>query len=213
LGDFLLSKVFKMCAELRPEIAKEIAWAAMITCQGELNQNLRKHNWKISQAEYIEVISDKTAAIFKSCCRLGAFLSGADEQTIQNLTDFGLNIGIAFQIVDDLLDVCGDKNRTGKNIGNDFETAKPTLPLIHFLGFAENKEKSELLTLLQSETSVSSLSVDIKQKLIDSGSLDYSKQYAEKLINEAINNLAPLPQNPAKTSLIETAKFILHQVN
>lgn len=213
LGDFLLSKVFKMCAELRPEIAKEIASAAAITCQGELNQNLQKHNWQISESEYIEIISDKTAAIFKSCCKLGAFLAGADEQTVQNLADFGLNIGIAFQIADDLLDISGDKNRTGKNIGNDFETAKPTLPLIHFLSSADNKQKAELLTLLESDTSTASFSAGIKQKLINSGSLDYSKQYAEQLINEAINNLAPLPQDPAKNSLIDTAKFILHQVN
>ncbi len=211
LGDFLLSKVFKMCAELRPQVAKEIASAAAITCEGELNQNLQKHNWQMSESEYLEIIADKTAALFRSCCKLGAFLAGANEQISQNLADFGLNTGIAFQIVDDLLDIAGDKNKTGKNNGNDFETAKPTLPLIHFLSSANKKEKSELLALLDSDIPAASIETEIKQKLKKSGSLIYAKEQAQSLINEAIENLAPLPQSTAKTSLIDTATFILNR--
>lgn len=211
LGDFLLSKVFKMCAELKPPVAKEIASAAAITCEGELNQNLQKHNWQMSESEYIEIIADKTAALFRSCCKLGAFLAGTDEKITQNLSDFGLNTGIAFQIVDDLLDISGDKKEIGKNNGNDFETAKPTLPLIHFLSSASKKEKSELLALLDSDTPASSIAAEINQKLKKFGSLAYAKEQAQRLISEAIENLDPLPQNQAKTSLIETAQFILNR--
>lgn len=213
LGDFLLSKVFKMCAELHPPVAKEIASAAARTCEGELNQNLQKHNCKMTESDYIEIITEKTAAIFASCCKLGAFLSGANEQIIQRFADFGLNTGVAFQIIDDLLDISGDKNKTGKNSGKDFETAKPTLPLIHLLSYADKKQKTQLIELLESDSPAANTTDKVKQLLQQTKSLEYTQNCAERYISKALSSIESFPPSPAKTSLIDTAKFILHRVN
>lgn len=209
LGDFLLSKVFKMCAELRPEVAKEIATAAAKTCEGELNQNVHKADWQIDEAGYLEIITDKTGAIFRSCCRLGAFLAGAGQEEQQQLAKFGLAVGTAFQIVDDLLDITGEKVQIGKNLGSDFERAKPTLPLIHFLSSAQEDQKAEFLNLVNSDAGIESVASIIRAMLDKAGSLRYAKQRAEQFIAEAIQSLQNLSERPVKTALIDTAQFIL----
>ena len=88
----------------------------MRVCEGELRQTVQKRNWRLSEAEYIEIITEKSASFFGGCCRLGAMLSQADEEQIESLARFGLLAGIAFQITDDLLDIAGDENRTGKTL-------------------------------------------------------------------------------------------------
>ncbi|HUT47210.1 MAG TPA: polyprenyl synthetase family protein, partial [Sedimentisphaerales bacterium] len=113
LGDFLLSRVFKMCADLESKVANVIATAAVRLCEGELRQVVQKHNWQLSETEYIDVITEKSAVLFSSSCMLGGLLAGASESQAQSLADFGLNAGIAFQITDDLLDIVGDESKTG----------------------------------------------------------------------------------------------------
>jgi octaprenyl-diphosphate synthase len=211
LGDFLLSKVFKMCAELRPEVAKEIATAAARTCEGELNQNIRKADWRMNEAEYLEIITDKTGAIFSSCCRLGAFLAGAGRDEEQHLAQFGLAVGTAFQIVDDLLDITGDRVQIGKNLGSDFERAKPTLPLIHFLSSIQQDQKAQLLSWVNSDASIESVAYAIREMLDKAGSLQYAKRRAEQFIDESIQSLQILPDSRAKAALIDTAQFILNR--
>ena len=127
LGDFLLGKAFKICAGLEPEIADIIAGTAVRVCEGELRQVTERQNWQLSESEYIEIITEKSAALFSSCCLLGGHLAGASETQIRSLADFGLNTGIAFQITDDLLDIIGDESKTGKTPGSDIDN----LSLIH----------------------------------------------------------------------------------
>ncbi|GAG45675.1 unnamed protein product, partial [marine sediment metagenome] len=131
LGDFLLSKVFKMCADLKPRFQKIIAAAAARTCEGELRQIIQKQNWQLSEPEYIDIITEKSAAFFSSCCSLGGLLADASETEARLLTCFGLNVGIAFQITDDLLDIVGDESKTGKTSGSDVDKNKLTLAVIH----------------------------------------------------------------------------------
>lgn len=121
LGDFLLSRVFKMCAELKPQFQKVIAATVVRTCEGELSQIIQRRNWQLSESEYIEIITEKSAALFSSCCHLGGLLAGASETQIRSLTCFGLNTGIAFQITDDLVDIIGDESKTGKTLGSDVD--------------------------------------------------------------------------------------------
>lgn len=210
LGDFLLSKVFKMCAELRPEVAKEISTAAARTCEGELNQNIRKADWQMDEAEYLEIISDKTAVIFSSCCKLGVFLAGAGRKEQQHLAEFGLAVGTAFQITDDLLDIVGKKQQTGKLPGSDFERAKPTLPLIHFLKSAQQNQKSRFLNLIDSDAGTASIAAEIKEMLDEAGSLQYAKQQAKQFTTESIQSLQILSDSQAKAALTDTAQFILN---
>ena len=203
LGDFLLSRVFKMCAELRPAVAKMIASAVGQMCEGELNQNLNNSNWDISETEYIEIIRDKTAALFAGCCELGALLAGAQRSVSDNLAVYGQNLGTAFQIIDDVLDVIGNENNTGKIPGKDFDKAKPTLPLIHLMSQLDEKQKREFIDD----------GAGIRQAVISHGSDKYAIGRANDYAAEAVGRLEELPEGPASTALIDTAEFVVARVS
>lgn len=211
LGDFLLSRVFEMSAELDPQIAKSIAVAAGRTCQGELNQNLQKKNFELTEQQYLEIITDKTAAIFVGCCQLGAQLAGAKQADVDMLNDFGLNLGIAFQIADDLTDITGDQDNAGKTLGTDLAKTKPTLPVIHMLSAAKGNAKAELINLLEKN------GIDSQKQIVtllsDNGSFVYSHNLLTEHIDRAKSSLEHMDSNPAKSSLIELAESIAAGAN
>jgi octaprenyl-diphosphate synthase len=206
LGDFLLSKVFSMSAQLRSDVSGAIASAAGRTCQGELNQNLQKQNWRLTQQQYIEIISDKTAEIFRSCCQIGARLGGAGEDMAKNLGDYGLNLGIAFQIADDLLDITGDEEKVGKTLGTDFAETKPTLPLIHLLGSVDDRQRTVIIGL--AESSEPGAKSELAALLADNGSIEYSTGCVRQYVRQAIESLESLPDCEAKSALVDTAEFV-----
>jgi octaprenyl-diphosphate synthase len=205
LGDFLLSKAFRMCAGLEPEVVSTIALAAVRICTGELRQLTEGRNWQLSEAEYIEVITEKSASLFGCCCHLGGLLSGASETVVRMLADFGLNVGIAFQITDDLLDIIGNESKTGKTLGSDVEKDKPTLAVIHLLATMDEERKSALMSKLK--TAGESKEV-LAEMLKSSGSLEYARNCAQQFISKAVAALADLKESRAKEALIETAGFI-----
>ncbi len=145
LGDFLLGKAFRICADLGPEITNIIAGTAVRVCEGELRQVTERQNWQLSESEYIDIITEKSAALFSSCCLLGGLLAGAGETQARSLACFGLNAGIAFQITDDLLDIIGDESKTGKTLGSDIDKNKLTLAVIHLLRALDEREKSAVI--------------------------------------------------------------------
>jgi octaprenyl-diphosphate synthase len=209
LGDFLLSKVFSMSARLHSDVAGAIASTAGITCQGELNQNLQKRNWDLTQEQYIEIIADKTAEIFRSCCHIGARLSSADLDTAQKLGEYGLNLGIAFQIADDVLDIVGDEEKAGKTLGTDFAETKPTLPLIHLLGSIDGERREEIISLVS--RAGSKASSEVVTILAGNGSVEYSRDCVRRYVSRAIDSLESLPDNEAKSALIDTAKLVANR--
>ena len=211
LGDFLLSRVFKLSAEFEPDIIKIIASAAVILCEGELGQIVQQNNWQLSEDEYIDVITSKSAYLFETCCKLGAKLANADDSQIKLFSEFGLNAGIAFQIKDDLLDITGDEKKTGKTSGRDVNKNKPTLAVIHLLGNLDKSDREKIIKSYFEEND----SVSDKNTLIDilksNGSLEYAANKAQQYVSNAIASLEKLPENPAKKALIETAKFMANR--
>jgi len=208
LGDFVLSQVFTMTADLEPAAAKIIAETAVRVCQGELRQVVKKRHWRLGETEYIDIITEKSATFFGGCCRLGALLAHADEGQTESLAQFGLNAGIAFQIMDDLLDIAGDENRTGKTAQSDFAQDKPTLALIHLLRTVDAPGRAELLAMLDSPA-------DPRRALIDRfarhGSLQYAREQADRYVVRAIERLAMLPNSDARQRLVETARFMANR--
>jgi len=201
LGDFLLSKVFKMCADLEPQVVKIIATAAARTCEGELRQIAQRENWQLNEMEYIDIITEKSAALLSSCCYLGGLLGGAGEIEVRLLSDFGLNLGIAFQITDDLLDIIGDEVKTGKTLGSDVDKNKLTLAVIHLLGVMDEKGRSTVINSLCNKAG-------LVEMLRSYGSLEYAYSRAQEFVAKAIAPLAGLRESNAKEALIETARFI-----
>jgi octaprenyl-diphosphate synthase len=209
LGDFLLSQVFRMAAELDSPVAKILAQTAARVCEGELRQTVHKRNWQLSEAQYLEIITEKSASFFGGCCRLGAMLSQADEGQIESVAHFGLLAGIAFQITDDLLDIAGDESHVGKTLQSDFAKDKPTLAVIHLLRTLEAARRAEVRALLESPDGTGR---ELQALLERAGSLRYAQEQAAEYVARAIQALADVPSSPAKEALIETARFMASRV-
>ena len=208
LGDFLLSQVFKMCGELDGQLQRTIAAATARICEGEIRQISQRQNWKLNEPEYIDIITEKSASFFSSCCLLGGLLADASEQELQSLNCFGRNVGIAFQITDDLLDIMGDENKTGKTLGSDVKKDKPTLALIHLLRTADEEKQAAVIdSYLERNTNKPAL----MEMLRSYGSLEYTRQRAQEFAEKAISALAEIGGSCAKDALIETARFVANR--
>jgi octaprenyl-diphosphate synthase len=209
LGDFLLSRVIRLCATMDGVMMKAISTAAAQTCEGELRQIAQRGNWQLSESGYIEIIAQKTASLFDAACKIGAILTGAGERQVRGLTEYGQKTGIAFQITDDLLDLTGDEDKTGKPAGNDINDGKMTLAMIHYFNSAGEKEKAKALKGIKSRRSgFRRARTALAKKLAEHGSIDYARHRAEQFCREAINSLNVLKSTKAKDALIETAGFI-----
>lgn len=210
LGDFILSQVFRMAADLAPAVAKILAQTATRVCEGELRQTVQKRNWQLSEDQYIEIITEKSASFFGGCCRLGAMLAGADEQRIESLSRFGVLAGIAFQITDDLLDLGGDENRMGKTSQSDLAKDKPTLAVIHLLRTLDPDRQAQIGVLLDSAGRSQRELMDLLQR---QGSLRYARQRAADYVAQAAGELQNVPASPAKEALIATAHFLANRAS
>jgi octaprenyl-diphosphate synthase len=205
LGDFLLSKVFRVCADLKPAVVRIISAAAGRTCEGELSQTMQKGNWQLSEREYLEIITEKSAALFSGCCQAGAVLAGADKSQVELLGSFGINLGVAFQITDDLLDIIGDESKAGKTLGSDAGKSKLTLALIHLLRTVKKEAGEELIERLNNPLENKSVLLEM---LKTHGSLGYTQNKAQEFAAKAIESLAGIRESDAKDALIETVKFL-----
>ncbi len=212
LGDLLLSRVFKMCAGLKPQVSKVIAGAAIRVCEGELKQVVQRHNWQLSESEYIDVITEKSAVLFSSACSLGALLAQATKAQRQSLAEFGLNAGIAFQITDDLLDITGDESKTGKTSGSDVNKNKLTLAMIHLLAAVGEGEKEKIINSYLETDNTQYDKVALTEILSRFGSLEYAHKRAQKYVVKATQALEDLKESDAKEALIETAKFTANRI-
>jgi octaprenyl-diphosphate synthase len=205
LGDFLLSRAFVVGSRLdEPRIGQVLSETAAKICRGELRQNLERCNWDLSREGYYEIIRDKTAALFGSCCYLGALVSEADERELDCLCEFGLNVGMALQLTDDLIDIISDESIAGKTLGVDLLQGKVTLPVIHHLSCAGEGDRDGFIKRISGQLKRRELI-----KLLEaSGSLDYTRGEAERFANEAILSLKNVMDDKARKSLVEAARFV-----
>jgi len=206
LGDFLLGKVFQMCAELSDSAARTIADMAVQLCEGELRQISQIRNWDLTEQQYIDIITDKSAALLGTCCQMGAALADAPSEKVQALSRFGLYAGIAFQIADDLLDLIGDERVAGKSLQRDAEDCKPTLPLIHLMQNIKPADRPDLLAALDHDRP--QRTAVLLRLLRRYHSLDYARLRAAEYVRKAEDALGPLPPTAAKDALIATAHFM-----
>jgi len=160
-------------------------------------------------SEYIDIIRRKTASLTATCCRLGAEYAGADDTQAARFETFGESVGIAFQIVDDVLDVVGEQKQMGKTLGRDLELGKTTLPVIHYLSEASQAEQDAMLSLLASADAEDRTRV--ASTLIEFGSVDHANSVAQEYVDRAISMLDSVPPSPSRASLIQMAEFILRR--
>jgi len=200
VGDFLYSRSFQLMVELeRMDIMQILADTTNQIAEGEVLQLLHVRNPDTDEAAYLNVIERKTAILFAAGARLGAMLSGADAETSQALHDYGLQLGYAFQIADDVLDYCGDADALGKQVGDDLAEGKATLPLIHAMANSAPATRARLREIVR-KGDAGAFS-EVLTAIEAAGSLDYSQQRAREYADAATAALAGLADNPAVAAL------------
>jgi octaprenyl-diphosphate synthase len=186
-GDMLLSKAFVLAGKLETAgIAEMLSATAVRLCRGEMRQNNFK-DWRVvSEEEYLEIIADKTAALFEVCCAISGLVSGVDERAGEAMASYGYNVGMAFQIADDLLDISGDEKVTGKSGNVDLSQSKATLAVIHYLeGSEDERQREDMLEKIIKAGGKSEL-VGV---LSESGAIGYAfgraRDYSDKAVAAA----------------------------
>lgn len=206
VGDFLYSRAFQMMVEVGDmRVMQTLADATNIIAEGEVLQLLNCHDASVDADNYLRVIYCKTAKLFEAAMRLGAILSGANTANEQAVAQYGVHLGTAFQLVDDVLDYSGDVREIGKNLGDDLAEGKPTLPLIYAMQHG-SAEQSALVRKAIEDGDIALFDAVLKV-VQQTGALEYTRQQAQREADTAIAALAILPDTQYKKSLIELAEF------
>lgn len=208
LGDYLFTHAFHLTSTTGDARACEIIGRATNqVCEGELHQIMQRGNLQLTEEEYFQIIEGKTAALTQVCCQLGAMYAGSDDTTIDCLSRYGNYLGIAFQIADDLLDIVGEEDETGKSLGTDIEQKKLTLPLIYAL--QQSTEHDAMVHVLSNGHR------DKRKALLPylekAKALSYAKDKADEFASMAQNELACLPPSECKEILMDLADIAVHR--
>ncbi|MFC7301523.1 polyprenyl synthetase family protein [Cognatiluteimonas weifangensis] len=206
VGDFLYSRSFQLMVELDSmQVQRILADTTNRIAEGEVLQLLHVRNPDTDEAAYLGVIERKTAVLFAAATRLGALLAGADAATCDALHDYGLNLGYAFQIADDVLDYAADEAALGKHLGDDLAEGKATLPLIHAIVHADAAARTRLRAAI--EHGDSGAMPEVLAAIAAAGSLDYSRRRAGDYAQAAERALAGLADNAHVAALRGLARY------
>lgn len=186
LGDVLFSRAINLLAKLGDPRSLDVLTRAVSTlCEGEILQNRHRMDPGVSEALYYDVIREKTAVLYAAGCELAAHLAGASAEAVKACGTYGLELGLAFQIIDDCLDLFGDQAEVGKSLGTDLLGGKVTLPVILALGALPGDEKLAWAKRLSRAASDQALRADLKALVQESGALDEAMQRARDHGNRA----------------------------
>ncbi len=207
-GDYLFSKVLVAMYNIRDFAAFDaICSTAQRMSQGELLQIERSKDFWMEEEVYYRLIGDKTASLISAACRLGAITGDGTEEDVKTMERFGENIGLAFQIRDDILDLIGTEKKTGKPIANDLRENKITLPLLHALKQAEKREAKKIIRMVKGGANRKNINF-IVSFIKDNDGVDYASQKAEELLDASIQMLDRYEDSKYKEVLIKLVRFI-----
>ena len=210
VGDFLYSRSFQLMVELdRMDVMRLLADTTNRIAEGEVLQLLHVHNPDTDEAAYLRVIERKTAVLFAAGTRLGAMASGVDEGIQRRLYDYGMALGYAFQIADDVLDYTADAEALGKNLGDDLAEGKATLPLIHAIRHSDTGTAERLRAIVQ-EGDAGAMP-EVLAAIRATGGLDYSRERARHYAAMAGQALDGLPESDALAALRGLARYAVER--
>ncbi len=210
LGDYLFSRAFSIASPLADGLIPTIlAETANIVCEGELIQTLERNNLDLKEDDYLRIISRKTASLWAISPRLGAILSGSNGKEAEALRRYGWHLGMAFQIMDDLLDITGDERLMGKSLGTDVNLGKVTLPVIWLLSNGSRSARREALSILKSDNDDKRASL---KKIIDqTNAAQYSLLRAREYVESGAQEIEYFPYSKAKETLFLLGEHIVNQ--
>lgn len=212
VGDFLYTRAFQLMVRLgNMDILHHMAETTNTIAEGEVLQLTRAGDPATSETQYMDVITRKTAILFAAACYGAATLSGQDEHTRNTLREFGLNLGIAFQMIDDVLDYDGDATKMGKNVGDDLMEGKVTLPLIHTLRAGDEAEQAMVRQAITSRCAdqIEQITAAIKR----CGALDYTRARALHHHDLALALLTQLPAGDSRDALARVTALAINREN
>jgi octaprenyl-diphosphate synthase len=211
VGDYLLATAFRsltMLGELR--VLDTISATTSLMAKGEILQLIRQFD-TATEADYLDIIIHKTACLFAAAAKIGAVFGGADDDAQQALYEYGNQIGIAFQIIDDALDYAEDRSQVGKPLGIDLKERKVTLPLSRLLKVAGRAEKEKLDAILRKEQIEDEDVLLVVGMMQEHQVLPYTLEEARKFVEEGKTHLARLPDLPQRRTLNDLADFVVER--
>lgn len=212
VGDFLYARAFEMMVELQSlPIMNVLSHATAVIAEGEVMQLVNVRNPDLAEEQYMKVIHNKTAMLFEAASHTGALLAGAGPEQEQALKDYGKHLGLAFQLVDDVLDYRGDADTMGKNVGDDLAEGKTTLPLIHAMAHGSEQE-SNLVRQAIRKGGLDDLSrvLDIVQS---TGALDYTMDKAREQAGTALACLDSLRDSAYRGALKQLTEVAVARIS
>ncbi|GHT43976.1 polyprenyl synthetase [Planctomycetales bacterium] len=208
-GDLLLSKALELMCGGDLVGIRRLTEACRLTCEGELRQLKTAGHFEMPGDEYLRIIGGKTAPLLACSTELGAYYAGTDSETVSKFRLFGHKLGLAFQMIDDILDLVGDTETAGKTLRTDLQNQKPTLPVIVYLQNATSGQRETMLRDLRCENISEKTAAQIVDELRQSGAVGEAKRQAKQVIDEAVEIITGIDGDPtAKSALLAVADFV-----
>jgi len=212
VGDFLFSKSFSLMAEDRdPRLVLSVSEASKNLAEGEVLQLVNTCNVETTEEQYLDIIFRKTAALFSSCCQIGSVLGNASAEEGRAMMNFGKNFGIAFQLMDDVLDFVGDFDKLGKPLGTDLIDGNVTLPLMHGYWNGTDAEKERLKQVVNAHELSQSDLEEIVEMLRKYNSFEYTVDLGKKYAADAQKELEPFEDSPYLEALKSLADYTVER--
>lgn len=210
VGDFLYSRAFQMMVEVgEMRVMQVLADATNIISEGEVLQLMNCHDADVDESRYLQVIRYKTAKLFEAAAQVGAILGKASPEVEAGLAGYGMHLGTAFQLIDDVLDYSGQEAETGKHLGDDLAEGKPTLPLIYVMQHGSSEQAACVRRAIESggRDDFPAVLAAIQQ----TGALDHTRMRAAEAAAEARAAISSLPDSNYKKSLLQLSLFAVER--
>lgn len=212
VGDFLFSRAFQlMVADGSLEVLRILSNASAVIAEGEVLQLSAQNNIDTSMDEYIAVIEGKTASLFAAACEVGPVIADQNKATITAMRDYGMNLGMAFQVIDDVLDYNADREKLGKTVGDDFREGKMTAPVLFALESADEKEKQFWQRTLGDKDQKDGDLKTAQDLIAKHGALSKGMDMATHYGDKAIQCLSALPDNALRKTLEDLIPFVINR--
>ncbi len=208
-GDFLFVKAFGIGGKFDADIVELTANACAALAEGEIRQKRRAYDVSVKQDEYLDIIRRKTALPIMAGAKIAGLLAKARLEHVEALGDYGLNLGIAFQIVDDILDVVGDGTRLGKKAGTDIREGNVTLVAIHALNNGSAIDHERLASIMRKRQKKEAEVLKALSMIREAGAIDKARADARHFASIAEASLAHIPDTEAKRSLLKLSQYVL----
>lgn len=212
-GDYMFSMAFNAAMESgNLSILSIVNNAAVRMTEGQVKELICSRKWKLSEAEYLDIITLKTAVLISVCCEAGGVATEADQKTVTALKNFGLNMGIAFQMIDDLLDYSSSEAELGKPVGKDFKEGKITLPLICAISDMKETDSKRFEALLLNGSEHEEDYLDLVNIVRNSGGIEKTKTRTNGYIEKAAKHLIDFPASENRDNLLSLNEYLLERL-